>query len=97
MNNTLVSINLPEEIKLDKRHSKSAPLYEQIRQHIRRLIQSNSLKPSERLPTISNMARQLDVDFSTVKSAFELLADERLLEFESRRGIFIGSVFLCEM
>ena len=77
------------KMKLDKLGGKSLPLYEQIRRQVKESIESNSLKVGDRLPTVASLVKQWDVDYSTVKSAFELLAGDGVLKLEPRRGAIV--------
>ena len=70
------------EIKLDF-HS-SAPLYQQIAEQLRQFIATEEIKPGERLPSIRQLSRTLNVNPNTVCRAFLELEQEQILI--SRRG-----------
>ncbi|MBN1437517.1 MAG: GntR family transcriptional regulator [Sedimentisphaerales bacterium] len=76
------------DVKLE-RGRQGDPLYEQIRRQISHSIETKRLQPGERLPTVAALVRKWDVDFGTVKSAFDLLEAEGLLKVESRKGALI--------
>ncbi|MBN1436823.1 MAG: substrate-binding domain-containing protein [Sedimentisphaerales bacterium] len=79
-------------ITLDK-ENRSEPLYEQIRRQISQFIKTKRLQPGERMPTIAALVREWNVDFSTIKSAFDLLETEGLLELEPRKGARVKNTF----
>ncbi|MBN1437663.1 MAG: GntR family transcriptional regulator [Sedimentisphaerales bacterium] len=78
------------EIKLDKLGGKPLPLYEQIRRQVKQSIETRALKAGDRLPTVASLVKQWNVDYSTVKSAFDLLAEDGLLKLEPRRGAVVA-------
>ena len=65
---------------------KPQPIYRQIVEQLRKKIVSSEIKPGERLPSISDMTKQLDVGYPTVRSALQILEKEGLLCLESSRG-----------
>lgn len=67
----------------------SGPLYLQIATHMRREIANGVLKPGERLPAISEMARLRGVSVITIRQAIEVLEGEGLLMRYQGRGTFV--------
>ncbi|MBN1435908.1 MAG: GntR family transcriptional regulator [Sedimentisphaerales bacterium] len=76
-------------IKLDKVGGKSLPLYEQIRRQIKESIKARTIKPGDRLPTMASLVKLWDVDYSTIKAAFDLLAEDGVIKLEPRKGAVV--------
>lgn len=70
-------------------HSK-APIYEQITKQIRTQILSGELKEGEALPSIRNLAKNLQVSVITTKRAYEELEKEGLIYSIVGKGSFVA-------
>ena len=70
------------EIKLNARSA--TPLYQQIAEQIRQAIAMEQLKPGDRLPSIRQLSRALNINPNTVCRAYLELEQEQILV--SRRG-----------
>ncbi|MDO9066309.1 MAG: GntR family transcriptional regulator, partial [Chloroflexota bacterium] len=68
-----------------------APIYLQIAQSIRQQIAGGGLAPSQALPTVRDLARQLAVNQNTVGHAYGLLRDEGLLEGHGSLGTRVAA------
>lgn len=75
------------QIKLDFRSK--IPIYIQIIDQIKHLIASGVLKPDDQLPTVRELASDLDVNFTTVARAYRLLDEEGLISTQHGRGTYI--------
>ncbi len=75
------------QIKLDFRSK--IPIYVQIIDQIKHLIASGMLVPDDQLPTIRELAADLDVNFTTVARAYRLLDEEGLISTQHGRGTYI--------
>lgn len=75
------------QIKLDFRSK--IPIYVQIIDQIKHLIASGVLVPDDQLPTIRELAADLDVNFTTIARAYRLLDDEGLISTQHGRGTYI--------
>ena len=75
------------QIKLDFRSK--MPIYVQIIDQIKHLIASGVLEPDVQLPTIREMAADLDVNFTTVARAYRLMDEEGLISTQHGRGTYI--------
>jgi GntR family transcriptional regulator len=75
------------QIKLDLRSK--IPIYVQIIDQIKHLIATGELQPDDQLPTIRELAADLDVNFTTVARAYRLLDDEDLISTQHGRGTYI--------
>lgn len=63
----------------------SSPIYVQIAQYIHDLIINTAWVEEERIPSVRDMAMQLEVNPNTVIRAYSILQDEGILE--NQRGI----------
>jgi molybdate-binding protein/DNA-binding transcriptional regulator YhcF (GntR family) len=70
------------DLRLDYHSSK--PLYKQIADQVRQLIATEQIKPGDRIPTVRELARSLNVNQNTVVKAYLELERENILS--SRRG-----------
>ena len=64
--------------------------YQQIEEQIRALIQSGDLTPGTLLPTVRQLATDLNVAPNTVARAYSDLQDEGWLISEGRRGTHVA-------
>jgi GntR family transcriptional regulator len=71
------------------RMSTIAP-YEQISAQIRTLIVANKLYPGQLLPSVRQLARDLNVAPNTVVRAYNELEQERLVVISARRGVIVA-------
>lgn len=65
------------------------PIYEQLVNEIKRLIESGKLKPGDPLPPIRSLAKQIDVAVNTIARAYQELAKLDLVEGNKRKGSFV--------
>jgi DNA-binding transcriptional regulator YhcF (GntR family) len=75
-------------IRLDP--STHEPLSEQLRSALASRIASGRLAPGERMPTVRELAAQLEIAPNTVAKAYRDLAAEDLIEGRGRRGTFVS-------
>ena len=74
-------------ISLD--NTSSVPMYEQIKNSIKENIYNGEVKDKDLLPSIRQLARELDVSMITVKRAYMDLEYEGLINTVSGRGTFV--------
>lgn len=67
----------------------SVPIYEQIVAQLRKAVADGSLQPGSPLPTIRQLARDLDLNPATVAKAYQSLEKDGVLEAAGRRGTFV--------
>jgi len=67
----------------------SVPVYEQIVAQVRKAVADGSLEPGSPLPTIRQLARDLELNPATVAKAYQLLEKDGVLEAAGRRGTFV--------
>jgi len=68
------------------------PLYMQIASQVRDLISRGTLKPGDRLPAYRELAKQLDVNRTTVSTAYADLEADGLITSQVGRGTFISAI-----
>ena len=72
-------------------------VFEQIVQQIRSGVQNGSLAPATPLPSIRQLADDLDLNHNTVAKAYKLLEHQRVITTAGRRGTFIHSEALAHI
>ena len=65
------------------------PVYEQIREQVVRMVLAGTIEPGTRLPTIRQLANDLQLAKGTVAKAYALLEEAHILETRGHRGSFI--------
>ena len=71
-------------------NSSSVPLYEQISNQVKNQILNGELKPSEVLPSIRMLAKDLKVSIITTKRAYEELEKEGFIKTVAGKGTFVS-------
>jgi DNA-binding transcriptional regulator YhcF (GntR family) len=74
----------PPIIRIDL--SSKVAAYEQIASEIRALLVAGDLRPGDALPTVRQLAVDLNVHHNTVAQAYRILADEGWLDIHRGRG-----------
>ena len=70
--------------------SSGVPIYMQITNQIRSLIASGTLKENEKLPTVREFAKFLQVNPMTVSKAYSILELEKTVYRLHGKGVFIN-------
>lgn len=70
--------------------TRALPVYEQVRDQIRRMVSTGTLAPGARLPTIRQLAADLGLAKGTIERAYELLESDRLIERRGRNGTVVA-------
>lgn len=68
---------------------RALPVYEQVREQIRRMIASGAMQAGTRLPTIRQLAADLGLAKGTIERAYELLEADTMIETKGRKGTFV--------
>lgn len=71
-------------------NSSSQPIYEQIANQVKAHIISGVLQPGEVLPSIRNLAKELQISVITTKRAYEELEKEGFVETVGGKGTFVS-------
>lgn len=66
------------------------PIYKQLMQSIYSLIDSNIYKPGDSLPSLNELAKELDISKETVKKAYLHLKEEGTIEPVQGKGFFFA-------
>lgn len=71
-------------------NSSSQPIYEQIASQVKTHIINGVLQPGEVLPSIRNLAKELQISVITTKRAYEELEKEGFVETVGGKGTFVS-------
>jgi GntR family transcriptional regulator len=71
--------------------SRALPVYEQVREQIRRMVAAGTLPAGVRLPTIRQLAADLGLAKGTIERAYELLEGDSVIERHGRNGTFVSA------
>ncbi len=71
------------------RNTDKAPIYEQIKEQIKDAILSDELKEGETLPSIRQLARDLQISVITTTRAYTDLEQEGFVAIQQGRGCFV--------
>lgn len=74
--------------------TRALPVYEQVREQIRRMVAAGTLAPGVRLPTIRQLAADLGLAKGTIERAYELLEGDSVIERHGRNGTFVSATAL---
>ena len=69
----------------------SRPIYEQIRDGLRKLIVTGALATDEKLPSVRNLAVELSINPNTIQKAYGELEREGFIYSVKGRGNFVSS------
>lgn len=73
-------------------HQSPVPIYEQLVAEIERMITSGALTGNDSLPSIRQLASQLDVAINTVARSYQELERKGLIISNGRKGTFVKRV-----
>lgn len=71
-------------------NSSEIPLYEQIKQAIKKAITSKEIKENEVLPSIRNLAQNLRISVMTVKKSYDELEQEGFIKTVQGKGSYVA-------
>ena len=75
-------------IQLNYRDAK--PIYEQIKDGLRRLVVSGALEAGDKLPSVRELATQLAINPNTIQRAYRELENEGYIYTVSGKGTFVA-------
>ena len=78
---------ITDSFSIDKKSD--IPVWVQLKQRIIYCILSGQIRPGEQLPTVRELAIDLDVNYHTVNKVYRELEDIGLLEILSGKGSFV--------
>lgn len=76
-------------IVLDYRDSR--PLYQQVKDSLRRMMLTGLLEPDEKLPSVRSLATQLAITPNTIQRAYAELETEGYIYSVTGRGSFVSA------
>ena len=76
-------------IVLDYRDSR--PLYQQVKDSLRRMMLTELLEPDEKLPSVRSLATQLAINPNTIQRAYAELEAEGYIYSVAGRGSFVSA------
>jgi GntR family transcriptional regulator len=65
------------------------PLFNQLVTQIKKAIENKQLRPNDALPSIRQLAADLDINAKTVAKAYRLLERDNVIESKGYRGSFV--------
>jgi GntR family transcriptional regulator len=68
---------------------RALPVYEQVREQIKRMVAAGTLTAGTRLPTIRQLATDLGLAKGTIERAYELLEADTVIAMRGREGSFV--------
>ena len=68
----------------------SLPIYEQITKQVKEGILNHSLQPDEMLPSIRQLAKELQISVITTKRAYEDLEAEGMIYSVPQKGFYVS-------
>lgn len=73
-------------------HSSMIPIYEQIVDQIKKLINDHILQENDPLPSVRTLSKELKISALTVKKAYDTLEEEGLTRTIHGKGTFVLAV-----
>ena len=80
-------INHKMRIKIDT--NRSTPLFKQLMDQIKKAVMDGLLKPDDPLPSIRQLANDLELNHNTVAKAYRLLERDSVIQTKGYRGTSI--------
>lgn len=68
----------------------SAPIYRQLREHIKAMILDGALKEGDALPSVRQVSADFQLNPITVSKAYQELVDENLVEKRRGLGMYVN-------
>lgn len=70
--------------------SDPAPIWNQIEEGVRRLVASGALRPGAAVPSVRDLARELNVNPATVAKAYQRLTEAGVLTVRRGEGTYVS-------
>lgn len=67
----------------------SVPLFKQVMDQLKQAVMTGTLQPGDPLPSIRQLAGDLDVNKKTIAKAYRLLERDSVLQTKGYRGTFV--------
>ena len=78
-----------EALRMEIDPGASTPIYMQIIERLHRMMVAGVLAPGDQLPTVRQLAGELEINFNTVARAYRWLEQAGLLSMCQGRGTFV--------
>ncbi len=75
-------------LRIDPRDPR--PIWSQIEEGLRRLIAGGALAPGQSVPSVRDLARDLQINPATVSKAYQRLTDSGVLDVRRGEGTFVA-------
>ena len=85
-----VLYNKEEIVKIIVSNSAQEPIYEQVCKQVKAQIISGELKEGDNLPSIRNLAKELQISVITTKRSYEELEKEGFIDTVVGKGSFVA-------
>jgi GntR family transcriptional regulator len=76
-------------LRIDPRDA--VPIWKQIEEGVRRLVGTGTLRAGTAVPSVRDLARELQVNPMTVSKAYQRLTEDGMLEVRRGEGTFVAS------
>ena len=70
----------------------SRPIYEQVKDGLRKLVISGAIAPDEKLPSVRSLARELGVNPNTIQKAYQDMEKEGIIYSVAGKGSFVNDI-----
>lgn len=78
---------MPMRFRIDRTDER--PVYVQIVDEVRSSLLLGLMQPGDRLPTVRDLARQLQINLHTVRHAYSVLAEQQIVTVRRGAGTFV--------
>ena len=77
------------DMKIELDFRSGIPIYVQLVEQIKRLVDSGELKPGDQLPTVRQLATEVRVNFNTIARSYRILDEAGFISTQHGRGTYI--------
>ena len=86
----IVQLKVSRDDVISLNYRDARPIYEQVKDGLRKLVVSGALQPGEKLPSVRAMASTLAINPNTIQRAYEALEREGYLYSVAGKGSFVA-------
>ena len=86
----IVQLKVRRDDVISLNYRDARPIYEQVKDGLRKLVVSGALRPGEKLPSVRTMASTLAINPNTIQRAYEALEREGYLYSVAGKGSFVA-------
>lgn len=77
---------------LNLNYRDSRPIYEQVKDELRKLVITGAIAPDDKLPSVRSLASSLAINPNTIQRAYHELEDEGYIYTVPGKGCFVSEV-----